>query len=84
MPVRRIVALAFVPVALTACMTGERPTITEETIAVAVEPAVEAVLDLLEQAPEAAPSYTATYDVLRRYGGATTTAVISADPDAGR
>lgn len=68
-------------VALTGCITGERPTLASEPASIG-DAAVDAVLARLE-AP-AAPVFTADYSVLTRFGNLTTSARVVQDGPARR
>ena len=56
-------------------MTGPRPTLVDRPVV--QDPAIAAVLDRLERAEEA--TFTAEYTILTKYGGATTTALVTQD-----
>ncbi|MEZ5216991.1 MAG: hypothetical protein R2715_10500 [Ilumatobacteraceae bacterium] len=80
--VRRLVAVAAVPMLLTACFTGERPQFAVTPIggnpgSPTGNAAADAVLALLEGDPVV--PLTATYEVTRNMGPVTTPAVVAED-----
>ena len=62
-------------IAATGCMTGPRPTLVDRPVD--DDPAVAAVLERLDRAEGA--TFTATYLIVTKYGGATTRAVVTQD-----
>ena len=65
-----------------ACMTGPRPTLGPTTsLAPVTDPSIVSVMDLLS-AP-ATSSFTVTYDITTKYGGLSSTAEVTADPQLG-
>ena len=73
-PIRLAVVALLAPVLLAACFTGERPTFSTG-LADSNDPAVAAVLTLLDAVP-AAP-LTATYSLLTKFGNVTTPASVA-------
>lgn len=75
--------LACAPLALvSACFTGPRPTLEpSDTIAPLVDPAARAVVDSLSMSSTA--SFTIEYEIVTKFGGATTSAVVAFDPVLG-
>lgn len=62
-------------IAATGCMTGPRPTLVDRPAV--DDPAIAAVLERLDRAEAA--TFTATYLIVTKYGGATTRAVVTQD-----
>lgn len=66
---------------LSGCMTGDRPTLAESPTTTG-DPAVDAVLERLDTAASA--TFTAGYDVLTKFGDASTTATVAQAPPTRR
>lgn len=81
-PVRRI-ALVSSLLLVSSCFTGPRPSLeTTDTIAPVQDPAARALVDLLATSTDA--SFTIEYDVVTKFGGLTTTAIVAIDPILGK
>lgn len=59
------------------CFTGKRPSFIDDAKEPTGDAAVDGVLELLES--PASGTFTATYDILAKYGGATFTATVARD-----
>jgi hypothetical protein len=77
------VLIVMLSVLSTACFTGERPTLeTSDTVAPVNDPAAAAILDVLAAAPTT-PSFTVRYEIVTKFGGLETLAVVAVDPILG-
>lgn len=81
-PIRSVLLASTLVVGLAACMTGQRPTLSDPPIAGATgeatgDAAADAVLSLLERTDR--PAFTARYETLLRLGNRASTATVSAD-----
>lgn len=75
-------ALLALTVSTTACVTGPRPTLgPETTLAPVTDAAILGVIDALSAEP--ASAFSVTYDVTTKYGGITSTAEVTFDPERG-
>jgi hypothetical protein len=67
--------VVLIAAVLSGCATGPRPTLVDRPVV--RDPAIAAVLDRLDRAEDA--TFTAEYTIVTKYGGATTTAVVTQD-----
>lgn len=68
---------AVLVLTLSGCLLGERPTLDTGSVPVATDPNSVAVIDRLDAA--AASTFTASYDILVKYGNVQSTAVVVHD-----
>lgn len=76
------IVTVIAPFALSSCATGPRPTLgPATTIAPVTDDAILQMLDALARVPST--PFTVTYDITTKYGGETSTAEVSFDPNRG-
>lgn len=83
MSLRRLAPVLALSLVLAGCMTGERPSFSTDPVdePTVSDPAIEAVLSSLTDPPAGDVPVVAEYEVLRKFGGDTTRAVIARDTD---